>query len=40
MLKTVKLKQDRLHFIEKEIYSIMISLPKVTINMKNHFYGY
>ena len=40
MLKTEKLRLDKLLFIEKETYNIMTSQQKAIINMKNHFYGY
>ena len=40
MLKTEKLRLDKLLFIEKETYNIMTFQQKAIINMKNHFYGY
>jgi GTPase SAR1 family protein len=40
MSKTEKSRQDKLHFIEKEIYNIMIFLLNLITSMKNHFYGY
>jgi hypothetical protein len=40
MLKTEKLKPDKLPSIEKETSNIMISPLNPTINMKNHSYGY
>ena len=40
MSKTVKLKPVKLLFIEREICNIMIFRPNLTINMRNHFYGY
>jgi len=40
MSKIEKSRQDKLHFIEKEIYNITIFLLNLITSMKNHFYGY